>query len=96
MASEDPSRQDVYPHTDQLYWGVEKCLILQDGISDTQGLYTSMNDGMTYRKKWNDEVNANHSLEDVQRYVGSLSKDSIAEVNNPDKEIPYASVGDSS
>ena len=51
MASEDPSRQDVNPHTDQLYWGVQKCLILQDGISDTQGLYTSMNDGIPDARK---------------------------------------------
>ena len=50
--------------------------------------------GKTYRYKTHHEVDANHSIEEVQAYVKDLPRDAVVFPRNPESEVPYPSVQD--
>ena len=55
---------------------------------------TYQSDGKSYRKKTYSDVNAGHSLEDVQSYVAKLPKDAFIVSRGPESEVPYESIMD--
>eukprot|EP00974_Lingulodinium_polyedra_P040381 3877684-Lingulodinium_polyedra.AAC.1 len=42
----------------------------------------------------NPEINARHSLEDVQQYVAELKTENLATAYDPSREVPYDSTSD--
>ena len=55
---------------------------------------TYHSDGKTYRKKTHSDVNAGHSIEDVQSYVTNLPADAHITARGPETEVPYDSIMD--
>ena len=49
---------------------------------------TYQSDGKSYRKKTHSDVNAGHSLEDVQSYVAKLPADAFIVPRGPESEVP--------
>ena len=59
------------------------------------GVYVE--NGKTYRTRgdWTKPgVNVSHSLDDIQRYVDSLSEDGVKMPHDPNDDVPYTTIND--